>query len=166
MTFSYYARLSPSAQAAYRQSDAVHALRLPPPDARALQPLIAELQHALSRDDAQAVEALGEALCFGLAHALGAEPPHFVLLEERPRAERMELHGLYTRDRDDATVAVWMRTARHGRVVAFRTFLRTLLHEMVHHLDFVHLRLPESMHTEGFFMRITSLFHQLVPAAR
>ena len=165
MPFSYYARLPPSAQAAYRRSDAVHAIRLSPPDARALEPVVAELRHALAHDDAEAVDALSEALCFGLARALGAEPPHFQLLEERPRGETAELHGLYERRPNDATVTVWMRTARRGRVVAFRTFLRTLLHEMVHHLDFAYLHLPESMHTEGFFMRITSLFHQLVPAA-
>jgi hypothetical protein len=29
-----------------------------------------------------------------------------------------------------------MRTAAHKRVVAFRTFLRTLLHELCHHLDY------------------------------
>ena len=56
-----------------------------------------------------------------------------------------------------------MRTARQARVVAFRTFLRTLLHEIGHHLDYTHLKLAESFHTEGFFRRESSLFHQLVP---
>jgi hypothetical protein len=58
-----------------------------------------------------------------------------------------------------------MRTARHRRVVAFKTFLRTLLHEVVHHLDFTLWRMPESFHTEGFFRRESSLFNQLVPDA-
>ena len=164
MPFSYYERLSPDAQAIYRQSDSIHALRLPPPDAHAMQPVIAELEQALARDDHPAVEALGAALCFGLARSLGAEPPDFVLLAERPRGKTLELHGLYERHERDATVTVWMRTARKGRVVAFRTFLRTLLHEMVHHLDFAHLHLADSLHTEGFYMRVTSLFHQLVPS--
>jgi hypothetical protein len=56
-----------------------------------------------------------------------------------------------------------MRTVRHRRVVAFRTFLRTLLHELCHHLDYVHLGLADSYHTEGFFKRESSLFRQLVP---
>jgi hypothetical protein len=56
-----------------------------------------------------------------------------------------------------------MRTARQRRVVAFRTFLRTLLHELGHHLDYEHLRLADSFHTEGFYKRESSLFHQLVP---
>jgi hypothetical protein len=56
-----------------------------------------------------------------------------------------------------------MRTARQARVVAFRTFLRTLLHEIGHHLDYTHLKLAESFHTGGFFRRESSLFHQLIP---
>lgn len=55
-----------------------------------------------------------------------------------------------------------MRTARQRRVVAFRTFLRTLLHELCHHLDYQLLRLPDSFHTEGFYKRESSLFHQLM----
>jgi hypothetical protein len=56
-----------------------------------------------------------------------------------------------------------MRTARHRRVVAFRTFLRTLLHEVGHHVDYERLALADSYHTEGFFRRESSLFRQLVP---
>ena len=56
-----------------------------------------------------------------------------------------------------------MRTAKQKRVVAFRTFLRTLLHEVGHHIDYTLLRLPDSYHTEGFYKRESSLFYQLVP---
>ena len=44
----------------------------------------------------------------------------------------------------------------------FRTFLRTLLHELCHHLDYELLDLDDSFHTEGFFKRESSLFKQLV----
>jgi hypothetical protein len=57
-----------------------------------------------------------------------------------------------------------MRTAKQRRVVAFRTFLRTLLHEVGHHMDYALLGLRESFHTEGFYRRESSLFHQLVPS--
>jgi hypothetical protein len=56
-----------------------------------------------------------------------------------------------------------MRTARQRRVVAFRAYLRTLLHELGHHLDYRYLRLADSFHTQGFYQRESSLFHQLVP---
>jgi hypothetical protein len=58
-----------------------------------------------------------------------------------------------------------MRTARHKKVVAFRSFLRTLLHELCHHLDYEFFHFPETFHTEGFYNRESSLFHQLVPDA-
>jgi hypothetical protein len=56
-----------------------------------------------------------------------------------------------------------MRTAKQQRVVAFRTFLRTLLHEMCHHIDYTLYGLAESFHTEGFFRRESSLVRQLTP---
>ena len=55
-----------------------------------------------------------------------------------------------------------MRTAQRRQVVAFRTYLRTLLHELCHHLDYELYRLDESFHTEGFFQRESSLVHQLI----
>jgi hypothetical protein len=54
-----------------------------------------------------------------------------------------------------------MLTAKRGHVVAFKTYLRTLLHEICHHLDYVLLRLPDSFHTDGFYRRESSLFHQI-----
>jgi len=56
-----------------------------------------------------------------------------------------------------------MRTAKQKRVVPFKAFLRTLLHEFCHHLDYELYKLPDSFHTEGFYKRESSLFHQLVP---
>jgi hypothetical protein len=79
-----------------------------------------------------------------------------------------ELHGLYLPEEDGASarIQVWMRTAKHKKVVAFRSFLRTVLHELCHHLDYEFFHFPETLHTEGFYNRESSLFHQLVPEAR
>jgi hypothetical protein len=86
------------------------------------------------------------------------------VLAVRPSSSGEELHGLYTREEGKPTrIQLWMRTAHHRRVVAFRTFLRTLLHELGHHLDYDLLKLADSFHTEGFFRRESSLFKQLVP---
>jgi hypothetical protein len=41
--------------------------------------------------------------------------------------------------------------------------VRTLLHEICHHLDYEFYNFPETFHTEGFYNRESSLFHQLVP---
>jgi hypothetical protein len=59
-----------------------------------------------------------------------------------------------------------MRTAANANVVKFRTFLRTLLHEIVHHLDVTLLGFDDSFHTEGFFRRESSLVRQLLGAPK
>ena len=45
---------------------------------------------------------------------------------------------------------------RSAQVVAFRTFLRTLIHELCHHLDYELFLLEETFHTEGFYKRESS----------
>jgi hypothetical protein len=57
-----------------------------------------------------------------------------------------------------------MITAKRQKVVAPRTFLRTLLHELCHHLDYTHLNLRDSLHTQGFYRRESSLLAALLPS--
>lgn len=162
MPFPYYARLSPRDRAVYRESDAVASVPLPRPET--LHPVVDELRAALASEDRRAVEVAAGRLALGLTRLLGLPPVILSVLAVRPSSSWGELHGLYTREPGrTARIQLWMRTVRHRRVVAFRTFLRTLLHEVGHHLDYEHLRLRESFHTEGFFKRESSLFRQLVP---
>ncbi len=161
--FAYYDRLSRGDQAVYRKSDAATAIPLP--GARDLAPAVEALRAALARDDAPGVATASAELAGRIARALGAPAPVVEVLAVRPSREWGELHGLYTQDAEAAFIRLWMRTARRGRVVAFRTFLRTILHELCHHLDFEVLGLSPSFHTEGFFKRESSLFRQLVPSA-
>ena len=106
-----------------------------------------------------------QALVDGINRQLGAPPAQVRVLAARPSRDWGELHGLYEPREEGhaARLTVWMRTAQRQQIVAFRTFLRTLLHELGHHLDYAHLGLPDSFHTEGFFKRESSLFKQLVP---
>ena len=162
MKFAYYERLSKKDRAVYDRSDAIREVRLP--DAPALREIVSVLRAGLERDDRLVVEAAAGKLALGIAQLLEVEPVTVSVLAVRPGLRGGELHGLYTRDgRTRPRIRVWMRTARHRRVVAFKTFLRTLLHEVVHHLDFTLWTMPESFHTEGFFRRESSLFNQLVP---
>ena len=164
MPFSYYDRLSARDRAVYRDSDAVTSVSLP--GAASLHPAVAELGEALAGEDRAAVEAAAGRLALGMTRALGVPPVAIAVLAVRPSSSWGELHGLYTREPGQrARIQLWMRTVRHKRVVAFRTFLRTLLHEVGHHLDYELLKLRESFHTEGFFRRESSLFRQLVPEA-
>lgn len=164
MPFAYYSRLSRRDQAIYRRSDAVSAL--PIPGVEALRPAADALRAALFEDSGEAVAQAAFRVSAGICHALGVRVPRLEIHAVRPRGATQELHGLYVptgEDDEPPAIRVWMRTARRGRVVAFRTFLRTLLHELVHHLDLEALGLDQSFHTEGFFRRESSLFRQLVP---
>lgn len=160
--FSYYERLSATDKRTYRQSDEVHAIRLRQP--RALQPLVEPIRQALAAGDRPALEAATGRLCERMTDMLGVDPVDVEVLLVRPRSDWGELHGLYwQRPGMRPRIQVWMRTAAKGRVVAFRTYLRTVLHELCHHMDVTLLGLPRSFHTQGFFQRESSLFHQLVP---
>jgi hypothetical protein len=89
------------------------------------------------------------------------------VLAVRPSDVEGELHGLYEPDEDlpRARISVWMKTAQKKQVVAFRSFLRTVVHEMLHHLDYEHFGLEETFHTEGFYKRESSLSNAIFVAA-
>ncbi len=162
MVFAYYNRLSASAKRVYRKSDEIVSVKLP--DAEELHPLIAALAGALEQEDREKIEELCRKLSGSLTERLEVKPVRVKVLAARPSSSWGELHGLYVlaEQRSLAVITVWMRTAKFRRVVAFRSFLRTLLHELCHHLDYTLLGLPESYHTEGFYKRESSLYHQLV----
>jgi hypothetical protein len=162
--FAYYERLTRAQQRIYRDSDAVTSLRLP--GAAELHRHVAALDAALMSEDRLAVQAASQSLLTALTRAFGIGPCRVEVLAARPHGHWGELQGLYTENRRLPRVQLWMRTARQRRVVAFRTYLRTLLHELGHHLDYRYLRLADSFHTQGFYQRESSLFHQLVPEAR
>jgi hypothetical protein len=166
MPFPYYRRLSLKNRAVYRRSDAVTSVKVPHPEALAAP--AAELRAALDgegrpaarrRRVAEAVDALLRLLC----RALRVEPVEVSVGARRPRSARGELHALYVLPAQGRPrIEIWMQTARRRRVVAFRTFFRTLMHELCHHLDYRLLGLPESFHTEGFFRRESSLVRQIL----
>ncbi|HZE36292.1 MAG TPA: DinB family protein [Candidatus Eisenbacteria bacterium] len=163
MPFAYFERLSRRQQGIYLRSDKITAVPLP--GAAALRPLVVELGAALESGDRALTESACQLLANGLGRALGLPAVRVTVLAARPHAKWGELHGLYEstgKPGRPPTITLWMRTARQKRVVAFRTFLRTLLHEMGHHLDYTLLRLGDSLHTQGFYQRESHLFHQLV----
>jgi hypothetical protein len=162
MPYAYYSRLNKSDRAIYRRSDTIGKIALAAPSR--IRPIAVRLQRDLGREDRRAVDDDVRALCDAVVADVGAAPLIAKVLATRPSDDYGELHGLYepAEGRRRARLTVWMRTARHRRVVAFRTFLRTVLHELCHHLDYEILGLTDSFHTRGFFMRESSLFRQLV----
>jgi hypothetical protein len=161
MRFAYYKDLSPDDRRTYRHSDAIDEVRLAGPGA--LRPLAAAVEPALVSGETAVVRKAAARLAGAIVRDLGAPPVDVEVLAVRPKWDTAELHGQYTYELGEtARIELWMRTAHHRRVVAWRTLLRTLLHELCHHLDYHHFHLPDSFHTEGFFKRESSLFHQLI----
>jgi hypothetical protein len=164
MPFDYYNNLRPRQQAIYRRSDGVTEIDLP--DAERLVGLVDRVRAALETEKARSVQQALARLDDALCSTLGVAPVSVKVLTRRPSRAGEELHGLYEREEGRRPlITVWMRTARHKRTVTFRTFLRTFLHELCHHLDYELLGLADTFHTEGFFKRESSLMRALVPPA-
>jgi hypothetical protein len=165
MPFDYYRRLPPKQRRIYRQSDAVRVIPLG--DTKLASAAAVDLERALRAGDRTEVGRASRALAAFVCVRLKVSTPIVRVLSRRPNSSVEELYGLYERDSAKrAVIRVWMRTAAKQQVVAFRTFLRTLLHELCHHLDYEALGLSDSLHTEGFFARESSLAKQLLGSGR
>lgn len=157
MPFAYYAKLSPSRQSIYRKSDAIGSLALPE-DVVAGR-IVADVRDGLAHDDRAAVQRACQELVDALTAGYRVPKIRVRVLAKRPADDYGELHGLYEPEegRTPARISVWMRTAAKRQVVAFKTFLRTLVHEVCHHLDYDYFKLEETFHTEGFYKRESTL---------
>lgn len=165
MRFAYYDRLSRANKEIYRRSDAIETLGVP----RGLElgPTVRGIEGALRRDDRNAVQAECVRLIDALTGGYHVPAVAVRVMAKRPSNNYGELHGLYEPGEKSsrARITVWMRTAQRQQVVAFRTFLRTLIHELCHHLDYELFSLEETFHTEGFYKRESSLANALLAQA-
>ena len=162
MRFAYYERLSRAQKEIYRKSDDIETLGLP--RGLALGPTLHGIEEALRADDRASVQRECTALIGALTAGYRVPAVAVRVLARRPADGSGELHGLYepSEHRAPARVSVWMRTAQRAQVVAPKTFLRTLIHELCHHLDYELFSLEESFHTEGFYKRESSLVNALL----
>ena len=162
MPFSYYAKLSASRQRIYRRSDAIETLPLPP--GVEVGAIVARIRDGLAREDTASVQRACQALIDALVAGYRVPSIRIRVLAKRPSDDYGELHGLYEPEegRTPARITVWMRTAAKLQMVAFKTFLRTVVHEVSHHLDYELFKLEETFHTEGFYKRESSLANALL----
>ena len=163
MPYSYYNKLPAKDKKIYRASDKISNVSLK--DSENLLPFVHEVQTALKSKEKTQVLHASQALVNQLTQQLLIPPIKVKVLTSRPHNNYGELHGLYEPVAGKVKVAeisVWMLTAKRKQVVAFKTYMRTLFHEVCHHLDYELYRLEDSYHTEGFFKRESSLYQQLV----
>jgi len=162
MPFAYYDRLSPARKRIYRQSVAIGSLPIPPGLASVTH--VAGVRAALASDARLLVQRHSQAIVHAVVAAYRVPPIRMRVLARRPSDDYGELHGLYEPGdgRARAHITVWMRTAHRRQVVAFKSFLRTLCHELCHHLDYELFALEETFHTEGFYKRESALANALL----
>jgi len=158
---NWRARLTPFQQRIYDRSASISSIQFTPTSQ--LLEATATLENALATEDHSQVESLSQTIVNHICWQLNVRTVCVRVQGVRPSNRRGELHGLYTQYGGGSdSIQVWMRTAKRGKIVAFRTFLRTLLHEVCHHLDYTYLHLRESYHTDGFFQRESSLFRTIM----
>jgi len=164
MPFAYYDRLSPARKRIYRRSDAIGSL--PIPAGLDVTSDVSGVRAALACDARTLVQRHSQAIVDRLAARYHVPPIRVRVMARRPSDDYGELHGLYEPDegRTPARISVWMRTARKRQVVAFKSFLRTLCHEVCHHLDYELFALEETFHTDGFYRRESSLANAMLAA--
>ena len=162
MPFAYYSRLSAEQKRIYRKSDAITSIALPPGVAPGAD--VAAIRAALVADDRARVQRGCQRIIDALTGAYHVPQVRARVLAQRPADDYGELHGLYEPEdgKTRARITVWMRTARRRQVVAFKSFLRTVCHEICHHLDYELFALEETFHTEGFYRRESALANALL----
>jgi hypothetical protein len=162
MAFAYYNRLNPAQKRTYRKSDEIISLAIPA--GVHAGSLIAQLEQQLKAEQRDSVQQICQALIDALAAGYKVPPLKVSVLAKRPKNHYGELHGLYEPEEEGelAHISIWMRTAELKKVVAFKTFLRTLIHELCHHLDYELYLLEETFHTEGFYKRESTLVNALL----
>jgi len=162
MAREWWRRLPAAQRREYERSDSISYVRLAA--SPALGEAVLAVDRALASDDLAATQRAAQLLVNRICAGVGVPPARVRVDGVRPHDQRGELHGLYT-PTNGATadrITVWMRTAKRRDPVRTRTFLRTLLHEVCHHLDFALFSLPNSFHSKGFYQRESSLFRVIV----
>jgi hypothetical protein len=175
---AWFYRLPPAGQRAYLRSDAIDRYQLTP--GLAVFSAVASLMRGLEGGASSIVERAAQAVAVEICRLLAVRPVKLEVRNVRPHNTRGELHGIFyprgparvpssvpgglaARD-GEPLIILWMRTAQRHDVVKPRTFLRTLLHELGHYLDYAHLRLGDSYHTMGFYKRESFLVRMLAPS--
>lgn len=80
----------------------------------------------------------------------------------RPVQRNGQVHGRYAVQGE--MILIYNKTAKTGKAVSIKSFYDTLLHEFMHHYDYQALGLADSLHTAGFYQRISDLKQKLSAA--
>ena len=62
---------------------------------------------------------------------------------------------------NEKKIIIYNTTAKTNKTISIKSFYDTLLHEFIHHYDYEVIGLTDSLHTTGFYKRITDLKNKL-----
>ena len=111
-------------------------------------------------------EALGQKLLDNICRSLKISRARLRVINERQPHEMYEgklaykLYGVYHCRKE--TIEIANLTSIRKQIVAGKTFLDTLIHELMHHIDRKFLRIPSTPHSPGFYARIEDLKAKLM----
>ncbi len=138
---------------------------LPRGSAKVLQVAVKFLAEALNNGDEEAINNYSNETIAELNRTY--KLPHLrVYTGGKRRLTRRggQYYGVYkTRGEENQrhSISVYSRTAKTKKYVAPKTFLRTLIHEWVHHYDKYKLKLAHTYHTKGFYERLNAIYSKL-----
>lgn len=148
-------------QEEYWRSDEIKTLELPSPEP--VRGYALQLEQALKDENRREVQLASNAIAKIFASTFQIPDSPVRVLGVRPRkvTEKSVYETFGDYDTETMRIRLWMRTAVLQKPSAFGTLLSTLCHELCHHLDVVHLELPNTFHTRGFYERAGFLYHHI-----
>jgi hypothetical protein len=107
-------------------------------------------------------------LSLHLLDLLAAElrvPPVKLKFKNEPQKHRRKngrlIYKEYAYYEPDGTITIFNITAVRRQYLAPKSYLDTLIHEFLHHLDYELLKLQHTYHTRGFYSRLGDLMAKL-----
>lgn len=114
------------------------------------------------KDRQKAAQILCDYLCTRLhithtkVNVINRAQPHSIGCSGRLRSKTL---GTYTVQTE--VITMYNLTAIKKQPVSIKVFAGTLLHEFIHHYDMTYLKLDNSLHTKGFYLRVSDLENKL-----
>jgi len=92
-------------------------------------------------------------------------PPVKLHFKDQPQKHRRRNGKLtykeYAFYEPDGKITIYNKTAVRQQYLASKSYLDTLVHEFLHHLDYRLLSLQHTFHTQGFYRRLADLMARL-----
>jgi len=150
--------MSAAAERDYRRSNLILQIDyVPSPETRRAAMQVLEI-------DPEQREGPSVELLERMGRELKVPPVHLKFLN-KPQKHRKKNGRLtykeYAHYHPDHGITIYNKTAVREQYLAAKSYLDTLVHEFLHHLDYELLKLTHTYHTKGFYSRLGDLMLKL-----